>query len=169
MIFGIDAPEATQAYGPEARELARRLLLNRTVVVAMKDVDQYGRIVAALSVDGREVGPELIAAGAAWNYAQFSQDEQYATLEAGARSARRGLWQAADPTPPWLFRSAARGGGPAAARGAPASTGLHGNTSSRVFHAPGCEHYACANCTVTFESSAAAIAAGYRAHEQCVR
>ncbi len=168
-LFGIDAPEATQAYGPEAREMARRLLLNRAVIVSMKDVDQYGRIVAALSVDGREIGPELIAAGAAWNYAQFSQDERYATLEAEARAARRGLWARADPTPPWLFRAAARGSG--TARGAPgqASGAFHGNTSSRVFHAPGCEHYACANCTVAFESSSSAIAAGYRAHEQCVR
>jgi micrococcal nuclease len=168
-IFGIDAPEATQAYGPEARELTRRLLLGQTVVVSMKDVDQYGRVVAALSVEGRDVGPALIAAGAAWNYAQFSQDEQYATLEAAARTARRGLWQGADPTPPWLFRSAVRGGAAGRGTSGPASGDFHGNTSSRVFHAAGCEHYACANCTVTFESTAAAIAAGYRAHEQCVR
>jgi endonuclease YncB( thermonuclease family) len=169
-IFGIDAPEATQPYGPEAREQARRLLLDRTVVVSMKDIDQYGRLVAALSVDGRDAGTELISSGAAWNYAQFSQDDRFAALESGARDARRGLWALPDPTPPWLFRSAARGRG-AGPVGSPGSaTGaLHGNVTSRVFHAPGCESYDCANCTVRFESQAAAVAAGYRPHRACVR
>lgn len=167
-IFGIDAPEATQAYGPEAREAARRLLLNRTVVVSMKDVDQYGRIVATVSVDGTDIGPELLTAGAAWNYAQFSQDERYATLEGTARAARRGLWRDSNPTPPWLFRSSVRAG-EGTTSGSPGAAGLHGNTRSLVFHAPGCDQYMCANCTVAFESSAAAIAAGYRPHGQCVR
>jgi endonuclease YncB( thermonuclease family) len=169
-IFGIDAPEATQHYGPEARARAREILLNRTVVVLMKDVDQYGRIVAALSVDGRDIGAELIAAGAAWNYAQFSQDERFATLESGAREARRGLWAQPEPTPPWLFRAAARGGGAGSGpANDPAAGAFHGNVSSRIFHAPGCGDYTCRNCTATFESAAAAVAAGYRAHRTCVR
>jgi micrococcal nuclease len=169
-IFGIDAPEATQAFGPEARDAARRLLLNRTVVVLMRDVDQYGRLVAALSVDGRDIGTELISSGAAWNYAQFSQDERFATLESDARGAKRGLWAVSNPTPPWLFRSAGRGTGtgPGAARGATVGP-VHGNATSRVFHAPGCTHYNCANCTVVFEGVAAATAAGYRPHAECVR
>jgi endonuclease YncB( thermonuclease family) len=169
-IFGIDAPEAAQPFGPEAREMARRLLLDRTVVVAMRDVDQYGRLVAALSVDGRDIGTELIASGAAWNYAQFSQDDRFATLESRARDARRGLWALPNPTPPWLFRSAARGSGagPGGARGS-ATGALHGNVASRVFHAPGCDNYDCANCTASFESPAAAVAAGYRPHRECVR
>ncbi len=171
-IFGIDAPEATQPFGPEARELARRLLLDQTVVVSMKSVDQYGRLVAALVLNGRDVGAELIAAGAAWNYAQFSQDDRLATLEAGARRARRGMWALGHPQAPWLYRAAARAGGSGSATssGAPTATGLfHGNQRSRVFHAPGCQQYDCANCTVPFESAVAAAAAGYRAHTVCVR
>ena len=164
-IFGIDAPEATQAYGPEAREAARRLLLDKTVTASMKDVDQYGRLVAALAVDGRDIGPELIRLGAAWNYAQFSQDERFATLEADARRAGRGLWAHADPMPPWLFRASSRAG----AGGAAATGGLRGNVNSRVFHAAGCEHYQCVSCTATFESVDAARAAGYRPHAVCVR
>lgn len=169
-IFGIDAPEATQPFGPEARDAARQLLLNRTVEVALKDVDQYGRLVATLRVDGRDIGAELIASGAAWNYAQFSQDDRFASLESDARDAKRGLWALPDPTPPWIFRSAARGrgAGPEGSRG-PSIGAFHGNTTSRVFHAPGCENYTCANCTVVFENAAAATAAGYRPHAACVR
>lgn len=167
-IFGIDAPEATQPYGAEAREAARRLLLDKTVVVAMKDVDQYGRLVAALSVDGRDIGLELIRIGAAWNYAQFSQDERFAALEADARRAGHGLWALSDPTPPWLFRASSRTDR-ADAGARPADGAFHGNTTSRVFHAPGCEHYACRSCTATFETVDAARAAGYRPHTECVR
>lgn len=170
-IFGVDAPEATQAYGPEARDVARRLLLDRQVTVVMKDVDQYGRLVASLQVNGRDIGPELIAAGAAWNYPQFSRDDRFAALEAAARRARRGLWALPDPMAPWLFRASARaeGAGASARAGDVRTGGFHGNRRSRVFHAPGCEHYDCANCTATFESVAAAAAAGYRAHTACVR
>jgi len=171
-IFGIDAPEANQPYGAEAREQARRLLLDRTVVVLMKDVDQYGRLVAALSVDGRDVGTALISAGAAWNYAQFSQDERFAILESQAREARLGLWALPDPTPPWLFRASGRGAGANESRGRSAGNGdegVRGNVSSRVFHAAGCVHFTCASCTAVFESAAAAQAAGYRPHAECVR
>lgn len=169
-IFGIDAPEATQPYGTEARDAARRLLQDRTAVVVLKDVDQYGRLVAALSVDGRDIGTELIAAGAAWNYAQFSQDERFASLESDARDGKRGLWALPGPVPPWVFRSAARGRGAGRAEaGGPATGAFHGNGTSRVFHAPGCESYTCANCTVMFETAAAAVAAGYRPHAACAR
>ncbi len=167
-IFGIDAPEATQAYGPDARDVARRLLLDKTAIVSMKDVDQYGRLVASLSVDGHDIGLELIRSGAAWNYAQFSQDERFAAVEAEARGARRGLWGLADPTPPWLFRASARSAG-AGATARAADGAFHGNTTSRVFHAPGCEHYTCRACTAAFDTADAARAAGYRPHAECVR
>lgn len=166
-IFGIDAPEATQPYGPDARDAARRLLLDRTVIVSMKDVDQYGRLVAALSVDGRDIGLEMIRIGAAWNHAQFSQDERFAAMEADARRARLGLWATSDPTPPWLFRASSRSDRVDGAR--PAGDAFHGNTTSRVFHAPGCEHFTCRSCTATFETAEAARAAGYRPHAECVR
>ena len=36
---------------------------------------------------------------------------------------------------------------------------LHGNVRSHVFHAPGCMHYNCPNCTKVFLSRKAAIKA----------
>lgn len=167
-MFGIDAPEQGQPFGNEARDMLRALVLNKTVTVSMKDVDQYGRLVATLQVDGQDVGEQLLRAGAVWNYAQFSQDERFAALEAEARNARRGLWALDNPTPPWSFRSAARSGGPGG-NTRRADGLLHGNTTSRVVHAPGCEHYTCRSCTATFETLDAARAAGYRPHGECMR
>lgn len=43
----------------------------------------------------------------------------------------------------------------------------HGNTNSKVFHKPGCQHYNCPNCTKIFHSREAAIDAGYRPCKVC--
>ena len=40
---------------------------------------------------------------------------------------------------------------------------LHGNTSSKVYHAADCEHYRCKTCTAEFASARQAEAAGYHA------
>jgi endonuclease YncB( thermonuclease family) len=45
---------------------------------------------------------------------------------------------------------------------------FHGNVKSKVFHAPGCRHYRCKNCTVVLKSPGEAVRAGYRPHKQCV-
>lgn len=44
---------------------------------------------------------------------------------------------------------------------------LHGNTESKVFHAPDCEHYNCKSCTKTFTSFQQAKAAGYHPCSIC--
>lgn len=44
---------------------------------------------------------------------------------------------------------------------------FHGNTSSKVFHAPACQHYDCKNCTVELKSYAEAIDRGFRPCKIC--
>lgn len=172
-IFAIDAPELDQPYGRESLSEARRLLANQTVTMTMRDVDQYGRLVASLAVDGRDVGRDLVSMGAAWNYTQFSRNVALADVEDVARAARRGLWALPNPVAPWRFRRAGRAGAPGGVVSPtpPQVVGgaFHGNVSSKVFHARECPQFACVNCTTGFESVAAAEAAGYRAHAACVR
>jgi endonuclease YncB( thermonuclease family) len=168
-IFGIDAPELNQPFGNEAREVASRLILNKSVVITMRDVDTYGRLVAQLSIDGRDVGRELVSAGAAWDFASFSRDREMAAVERQARAARRGLWALPGPVAPWLFRETARSTTPSSVPRPPATGTYHGNAQSFVLHAPGCDSYACANCTVGFDSVDAAVKAGFRPHASCIR
>lgn len=168
-IFGVDAPESDQAYGAESREFTRRLLLGQDVAVRTRDVDQYGRTVAALSVDGVDVGATLLAEGAAWHYRAFSSDARYADLEAAARQAGTGLWRDDAAVPPWTWRTAERRTHPyPGQRAGSVETAFVGNRRSQVFHARGCPDFACANCNVAFGTAAAATAAGYRPHS-CVR
>lgn len=108
-LYGVDAPEAGQAYGREARDEARRLLMGRDVTVHPRETDAYGRTVAEVLVDGRDAGEALLEAGAAWHYRYYSDSDRYAALERQARAKRVGLWRDPDPTPPWQWREAARG------------------------------------------------------------
>jgi len=168
-LFGIDAPEGSQPYGAESTAALSRLVMGKVIDVDMKGVDQYGRLVASVSVGGADVNEALVRAGAAWHYAQYSDSAALAAAERDARASRRGLWQSASPQAPWLFRSAAQRPATLFNSPTPGSDVFHGNRESKVFHAPGCQHYDCKNCTVSFATVAQAKAAGFRPHEQCVR
>jgi micrococcal nuclease len=117
---------------------------------------------------------EMIRAGCAWHYRQYSDDAGYAAAEQDARRARRGLWQDATPVAPWAYRRPrpSRDSPPASRRllTAPVvspSGPFHGNVKSLIFHAPGCASFDCKNCVAVFANRAAAVAAGYRPHVDC--
>jgi endonuclease YncB( thermonuclease family) len=73
--------------------------------VHVRGLDRYGRTVGDVTLpDGRHLNAELVRAGYAWWFRRYSADPRFATLEAQARSARRGLWAGPDPVPPWDWR-----------------------------------------------------------------
>jgi endonuclease YncB( thermonuclease family) len=163
-VHGIDAPERAQPFGREAADFASRTLLNKRVAIARRGVDRHDRVVAAIAVDGRDFAELLVGQGYAWHDTRFApRDLHLAMAERAARDARRGLWAASSPQAPWDFRRAAP---PESSR---APVAFKGNRGSRVFHAPGCLDYDCANCTVALESIDDARARGFRPHAACVR
>jgi endonuclease YncB( thermonuclease family) len=103
-LNGIDAPELGQAYGSRARQLLADMCFRKTVTVRVVDVDRYGREVGDIYCGGVLVNAELVHAGMAWHYTQYSRDATLAALEAEARQAKRGLWADPNPTPPWQYR-----------------------------------------------------------------
>ncbi len=109
-IYGIDAPERDQDFGPEAGEYLADLILDRDVTVDDEDRDRYGRHVAMVfSANGTNVGEEMVSAGLAWWYRQYaSNDRSLQNLEADARRGQRGLWSEDDPVPPWEHRASKR-------------------------------------------------------------
>ena len=182
----VDAPEKDQPFGTQAKLFTSGLVFAKSVTVRVATTDKYGRTVGWVFVEGKSVNEALLRAGLAWHYTHYNKSPALARLEAEAKAARRGLWADASPTPPWNFRRAKRGQGPApeatpASRpgrsGAdptrtpvPSAVGpLHGNTRAKVFHRPGCSAYACKHCTVLFRDEAEAVKAGYRACGQCGR
>lgn len=105
----VDAPEKAMPWGPEAGARLAELALGRTVAVKVREVDQYGRLVVWMSVDGEPLHRRLLAEGHVWWYRYYSKDPSLGELEAQAKAARRGLW--ADPAPeaPWEWRRRNRG------------------------------------------------------------
>jgi endonuclease YncB( thermonuclease family) len=103
-IGQIDAPEKSQAYGPQATACLANLVANKQVSVCRDGGDRYGRTIANLIVNGADVGTQLVAKGCAWAYDKYLEDQSVLpTLQDQAKSGGRGLW-AANSTAPWVYR-----------------------------------------------------------------
>lgn len=87
-LQGVAAPELRDPLGAEARAALQHLVLGRTIACAPDGTRTHGRIVAVCSVDGRDLGAALVAAGLARDCPRFSGG-RYAALEqaAAARGA----------------------------------------------------------------------------------
>ena len=161
-LDGIDAPETRQPFFQRAKQLTSRFVFGQVARVEVKDIDQYGRLVARVYVDELDLSLALVEQGLAWHFTRYSDDQTLAEAERAARAAGVGLWRAPNPVPPWEFRR-----GFSAVSDVPVEGQLHGNTRSRVFHRPGCPNYDCPNCVVPFDSPEAAVAAGFRPAGDC--
>lgn len=103
-LANIDAPEKDQQGGAASRQSLADLVLHQEVRASSQAVDQYGRMVATLSLDGANVNEEQVRRGMAWEYSNHHGNKRYVALERAAREARRGLWARPDPIPPWQWR-----------------------------------------------------------------
>ena len=104
-LADIDAPEKDQAYGDVATRTLTALLLNQPVEVNTVATDVYGRTIAHIQLGTLPVNTELVRRGVAWASGQ-RRNTALKEAQREARLARRGLWQDAAPTPPWVWRRA---------------------------------------------------------------
>ena len=107
-LFGIDAPETKQEFGPEATEYLGRLIGNKEVRVVIKGKDRNGRALGIVFLGGMDINRQMLEDGCAWHYKQYDNTESYAGAENYALALRRGLWAYPDPIPPWEFRKGVR-------------------------------------------------------------
>ena len=103
-MANIDAPEKDQTFGKQARDSLQELVGRKQVQIDSQAVDQYGRIVGQISVDGRNVNQEQVKRGMAWEYSHYHSDKTYIGLQSDAQQSRRGLWSQASPQAPWQWR-----------------------------------------------------------------
>ena len=104
-LVNIDAPEKSQAYGKESRDALLASVLKKQVRVSSQAVDNYGRMIAEIHVNGRSVNEEMVASGMAWEYSHFHRNKHYLALQSAAQQAHLGLWSQTDkPVPPELWR-----------------------------------------------------------------
>ena len=160
-LEGIDCPEDGAEFSAKAKRFTADLLAGKVVEVRPKELDRYGRIVARVIVDGQDASLELLKAGLAWHYKEYSDDRELARAEQEARAKGIGIWSLPNPIPPWGQEETQR------LIDSGAEVIYHGNSKSKVFHSPACRYYDCKNCTVEFRSREAVIKAGYRPGGSC--
>lgn len=106
-ILGIDAPELgrdgrqAECYASEAKSrvsvLLRRRPVTLTVDPGQPTHDRYDRVLAYVTVDGRDLGEQLLSEGFVRQYHRENQppparDASYRRAEQQARMAVRGMW-----------------------------------------------------------------------------
>lgn len=99
-LFGIDAPEMKQRCrmndgqeypcGRAARDALAALIGDLEVTCEQTDTDRYGRRVGICRAGGKDIGEELVSAGMAVPYLQYS--DAYQSQGEAARVEKRGLW-----------------------------------------------------------------------------
>lgn len=119
-LEGIDAPEKRQAYGQRSRQHLSDMIYGKQVKLSSSGSDRYGRTLGHIyTADGVWVNREMIVAGYAWHYKQYSSDFRLSVAEDAARNSKAGLWNDKNPVPPWDYR---RGGSKNSRRSSSGST-----------------------------------------------
>lgn len=108
----IDAPEMRQGvYGPQASQRLKQLLpVGQTVNLKIGATDRYGRKVAEVIRQGRNINLQMVREGQAVVYRRYlstcSQPLQQALVKAESLAQRQriGFWQQANPVLPEDYR-----------------------------------------------------------------
>ncbi|MDP2847161.1 MAG: thermonuclease family protein [Humidesulfovibrio sp.] len=107
-LYGVDAPEAKQAFGLNARKRLASLVSRRDVEIEPVETDRYGRTVALVRLkNGTLVNEVMVADGLAWVYEEYCHKELclgLKDLETSARMDKLGLWGDSNPTRPSDWR-----------------------------------------------------------------
>ena len=109
-LYGIDAPELSQPYGPEARDELASLVRRGGIRMEERAIDRYGRTVGLLYPRrrGREpINVAMVRSGMAYWYRRYGgRDLGFPEAEAEAQSKRRGVWKDGDRgRRPWDYRA----------------------------------------------------------------
>ena len=113
-IAGLDAPEYDQRakhrdgywfnQGKRIKSALIQTIGGKHVRVTVEDYDRYGRIVGAVTCDGKDVGEWLVRNG----YAIAVYSNRYEDIELEARTEGRGMWGCAIAYDPRAWRHGKR-------------------------------------------------------------
>jgi endonuclease YncB( thermonuclease family) len=84
-LADIDAPEKDQPFGQQSRDSLLEMVGKKQVQIDSRAVDQYGRTVGLITLDGRNVNQEQVKRGMAWAYSYNHNDKTYLSLQSDAR------------------------------------------------------------------------------------
>ncbi|UCD35625.1 MAG: thermonuclease family protein [Nitrospiraceae bacterium] len=112
-LYGIDAPEKGgwgrkgQPNAREAEQALKSLIDEQSVELVLTGEKTYNRPVCLIRKDGQDINLEMVRRGFAWAYRKHLTSpyaSAYLDAEKDARARRSGIWQDANPLPPWEFK-----------------------------------------------------------------
>lgn len=104
-LSGIDAPEITQPYGIEARDLLRKLTRKKSIRIETHGTDRYGRMIGEIFVGKKSINRSMVSHGAAWWFRKYApEDETFRLSEQVTRKHKNGLWRSRNVVAPWNWR-----------------------------------------------------------------
>lgn len=106
-MHGMDAPEICQSGGAASRAALMRKVLGQRVVVHGRRHDDYGRLLATVTLQGEDTGLWMVSQGQAWSYRYRGDASPYALAQRRARAAGLGIFSpstGAAPVYPAQFR-----------------------------------------------------------------
>ena len=107
-LADIDTPELDQPWGGEAKAALKGWAENRRAQIRIVDTDRYGRLVAILWIDGKNINRRLVAKGHAWVYRRYLRDRALLRLEENAKANGLGVWSSEDVVEPRVWRQQRR-------------------------------------------------------------
>lgn len=100
----IDAPEINQKFGTESKNYLASLVLNKEIELIYITEDRYGRIVAKIYKDNKDINRSMVRNGLAWVYDYYVEDQSLYNDQNLAKKNSFNIWSEVSPTPPWVFR-----------------------------------------------------------------
>lgn len=67
-LSDVDCPESSQTFGLEAKVFSVTAILGKEVIIKISDTDRYGRKIARVVYDDKDLSEELVRNGFAWHY-----------------------------------------------------------------------------------------------------
>ena len=107
-LLEIDAPETDQPHGLNSKNYLKKLLSGGTVDAYVKGKDRYGRHLARLYLNNKDINKMMVKTGNAWVYEKYSSDDSFYSLQNSAKEKRLGLWSSDKPVKPWEWRKLRR-------------------------------------------------------------
>ena len=98
-LAGIDAPESKQAFGQASKKSLAAMVFDRDVTLDCGKTDRYRRRVCVVIVDGKDANVAQVAAGMAWWYRKYQNEQTVRQREAYAAAE-----EGEGAVPPWEWR-----------------------------------------------------------------
>lgn len=106
-LWGIDAPEWDQPFSKGGKSFLTSLILGKKIEVQYYYTDDYGRLIAQIRYNRKNVNELLIKKGYAWVYSRYCDRpicSSWKNSEKIARLNKKGLWKDDNPISPWQWK-----------------------------------------------------------------